>query len=73
MVNRIHRVGFLVTLSALLFFMSGRVALSQVTLVRDGKVRAVVVTAAKPSQVATYAVEELVNHVKSLSENPCGS
>ncbi len=38
-------------------------ASAQIDIVRDGKVRAVVVTAAKPSQVAVYAVEELVNHV----------
>ena len=39
----------------------------QATLVRDGEVRAVVVTAAKPSQVAVYAVEELVRHVEKAT------
>src|SRR5580692_13169170 len=40
---------------------------ADVCLVRDGKVRAVVVTAVKPSPVAAYAVEELVSHVKQAT------
>ena len=51
----------------LLFALSGEKALSQVCLVRDGRPLAVVVTAVKPSQVATYAVEELVNHVRKAT------
>ncbi len=43
------------------------VAFSQVPLVRDGKVCTVVVTAAKPSPVAAYAVEELLAHVKKAT------
>ena len=39
----------------------------QVDLVRDREIRAVVVTAARPSQVAEYAVEELVNHVEQAT------
>src|SRR5580704_10196375 len=42
-------------------------AIAQVTLVRGGKARAVVVTAARPSPVAAYAVEELVAHVKKAT------
>ena len=42
-------------------------ALAQVSIVRDGEVRAVVVTAAKPSRVAAYAVEELVSHVEKAT------
>jgi hypothetical protein len=55
------------TLSALLVVLGSTATFSQATLVRDGKVRAVVVTAAKPSQVAAYAVEELVNHVRQAT------
>jgi hypothetical protein len=57
----------LVALWALLTINDTRPAFSQVSLVRDGKARAVVVTAVKPSQVASYAVEELVNHVKEAT------
>ena len=39
----------------------------QVDLVRGGEIRAVVVTAARPSQVAVYAVEELVDHVEQAT------
>jgi hypothetical protein len=67
MVNRIHRVGLLTALSAFLAAMTTGTAFSQVTLVLDGKVRAVVVTAARPSPVAAYAVEELVEHVKKAT------
>ena len=42
-------------------------ALAQVSLVRNGKACAVVVTAVKPSPVAAYAVEELVAHVKQAT------
>src|ERR1700675_2843552 len=67
MINRIRRVRLLMALSAFLLAIGAPTAFSQVTLVRDGKVRAVVVTAVKPSQVAAYAVEELVNHVKKAT------
>jgi len=39
----------------------------QVSIVRDGEVHAVVVTAAEPSEVAAYAVEELVGHVEEAT------
>lgn len=42
-------------------------AFAQVSIVKDGEVRAVVVTAAKPSRVAAYAVEELVNHIEKAT------
>ena len=42
-------------------------ASGQVALVRDGEAHAVVVTAAKPSPVATYATEELVTHVEKAT------
>jgi hypothetical protein len=67
MINRILHVGLLAALGALPLAIGTGTAFSQVSLVRDGKVRAVVVTAVKPSQVATYAVEELVNHVKQAT------
>ena len=43
------------------FALGDDAAFAQVSLVRDGKARAVVVTAVKPSPVAAYAVEELVD------------
>ena len=57
----------LVVLFTLGLALGTETAFSQVSLVRDGKVRAVVVTAVKPSPVAAYAVEELVNHVKKAT------
>ena len=38
-----------------------------VSIVRDGQARAVVVTAARPSQVVAYAVDELVSHVEKAT------
>ena len=38
---------------------------------RDGKVRAVVVTAVKPSPVAAYAVEELVTTSRKRRGSNC--
>jgi hypothetical protein len=67
MIDRVRRVGLVVALSALLLAIETGMAFSQVVLVRDGTVRAVVVTAAKPSPVAAYAVEELVSHVKQAT------
>ena len=64
MLKRIPHIRIFVALAS---FMDSRSAFSQVTLVRDGKATAVVVTAVKPSQVATYAVEELVNHMKQAT------
>ncbi len=46
---------------------TGVTAFGQVGIVRDGKVRAAIVTAVKPSPVAAYAVEELVAHVKKAT------
>ena len=40
---------------------------SQVSIVRDGQARAVVVTAARPSPVAAYAVDELVSHIEKAT------
>jgi hypothetical protein len=56
-----------VALGACLLFLGAERAFSEVCLVRDGKVRAVVVMAVKPSPVAAYAVEELVNHVQKAT------
>jgi uncharacterized protein DUF4838 len=42
-------------------------AAAQVSLVRDGKARAVVVMADEPTETARYAVEELVRHVKQAT------
>ena len=42
-------------------------ASAKVSIVRDGKVRAVVVTAAKPSEVAAYAAKELVYHIEKAT------
>ncbi len=67
MIKRIWRVRMLVALWSLLIIIATGPAFSQVTLVRDGKACAVVVTAVKPSQVASYAVDELVNHVKKAT------
>jgi len=64
MIKHTRCVRTLVAVWALLIIIDAGPAFSQVSLVRDGKAVAVVVTADKPSQVATYAVEELVNHVK---------
>ncbi len=54
-------------LGACLLFLGAERAHSEVCLVRGGKVRAVVVTAVKPSPVAAYAVEELVDHVQKAT------
>ncbi len=40
---------------------------AEVRLVRDGRARAVVVTAAEPTPTAKYAAEELVRHVEKAS------
>jgi hypothetical protein len=40
---------------------------AQVSLVRDGQVRAVVVRADEPSPVTIYAVEELLRHVEKAT------
>ncbi|MBT4868284.1 MAG: DUF4838 domain-containing protein [Planctomycetaceae bacterium] len=48
-------------------FCIAETAFGQATLVSGGEVRAVVVTAAKPSQVAVYAVEEFVRHVEKAT------
>lgn len=40
---------------------------AQVSLVQDGKARAVVVTADEPTETARYAAEELVRHVKQAT------
>lgn len=45
----------------------GETALANITLVEDGKIVALVVTADNPSPVATYAVEELINHVEKAT------
>ncbi len=58
---------FLIALAALSLRTGEDAAFSQVTLVRDGKARAVVVTAVKPSPVAAYAAEELISHVKKAT------
>jgi hypothetical protein len=42
-------------------------ASAKVSIVRDGKVRAVVVTAVKPSEVAAYAAKELVYHIEKAT------
>jgi hypothetical protein len=67
MIKRRCCVKMLVALGALFVVLDAGTAFSQVALVRDGKARAVVVTGVKPSDVAAYAVEELVNHVKKAT------
>ena len=67
MINRRRRIALQVALGALLLVIRPETAFSQLSLVRDAKVRAVVVTGAKPSPVAAYAVEELVSHVKKAT------
>ncbi|MBM4025299.1 MAG: DUF4838 domain-containing protein [Planctomycetes bacterium] len=44
-----------------------RLAVAEVSVVREGKVLAVVVTAEKPSAVAAYAVKEWVSHVEKAT------
>jgi hypothetical protein len=67
MVKRRRRVAIQIALSTLLLVIEADTAFSQVNLVRDGKVCAVMVTGVKPSPVAAYAVEELVSHVKKAT------
>jgi hypothetical protein len=67
MINRVRHVRLLISLSAFALALGARTAFAQVTLVRDGKACAVVVTSNKPSPVAVYAVEELVAHVKKAT------
>ena len=64
MTGRIASALILRTLCVILCVIDAEMAFSQVTFVRDGKARAVVVTAVNPSQVAVYAAEELVSHIK---------
>lgn len=66
-INRTLRWNLLAMLTALLFIAYAETADAEVCLVRDGKVRAVIVTGAKPSQLATYAVKELVEHVEKAT------
>ena len=40
---------------------------AKLSIVCDGQVRAVVVTAAKPSEVAAYAAKELVYHIEKAT------
>ena len=46
---------------------TGVTAFGRVSIVRDGKVCAVIVTAVKPSPVAAYAVKELATHVEKAT------
>ena len=50
--------------SAVLGFALSFPGMAQVSLVRDGEARGVVVTANEPTETARYAAEELVKHVK---------
>jgi hypothetical protein len=54
-------------MAAAALFVTVATAFAQVNVVRDGKASAVVVTAVKPSPVAAYAAEELVNHVEKAT------
>ena len=56
--NLYRRAGRFGTLMLGLLALNNGLAFGQVSLVRDGKACAVVVTAVDPSPVATYAVEE---------------
>jgi hypothetical protein len=57
----------LLAIGILPFALGSEMAFAQISLVRNGKACAVVVTAVKPSPVAAYAVEELVTHVKKAT------
>jgi hypothetical protein len=67
MTNSVRRFRLLLALSNGLLLVGAASAFGELTLVRDGKVCAVVVTAVKPSPVASYAVDELVSHVKKAT------
>ncbi len=67
MIERSRFAQVALMLCACLLAMSANRACAEVCLVRDGKVRAVVVTAVKPSPIAAYAVEELVTHVQKAT------
>jgi hypothetical protein len=54
-------------MAAAALFVTVATAFAQVNVVRDGKASAVVVTAVKPTPVAAYAAEELVNHVEKAT------
>lgn len=65
--NRIARAQGMRTFAGLLLVLAAAPASAEVTLVRDGKPTAVIVTAAKPSDVAAYGVQELVSHVEKAT------
>ncbi|HET6325697.1 MAG TPA: DUF4838 domain-containing protein [Planctomycetaceae bacterium] len=67
MIERSRIARLLAVLCAYLLAVDVDRSRADVCLVRDGKVRAVVVTAVKPSPVAAYAVEELVTHVQKAT------
>ncbi len=48
-------------------FCFAHTACGQISIVREGEVQVVVVTAAEPSQVAAYAVKEFVDHVEKAT------
>lgn len=52
---------------ALLGMLLSLSAMAQVSLVRDGEARAVVVTADTPTPTARYAAEELVGHIEKAT------
>ena len=58
--------GAMIVLAATALWFTG-MASAEVSIVHDGKASAVVVTAEKPSQVAAYAVEELVSHIEKAT------
>ena len=58
-----HRTNFMMIVSSITGTLLSLPCAAQVSLVRDGKVHAVVLRADEPSPVASYAVEELVWHM----------
>ncbi len=61
------RTFIVAALSGVLLAATSTPAMAQVTLVAEGKSRAVVITAAHPSPVAAYAAAELIEHVKKAT------
>ena len=64
MYNRINAIRIV---SVIIGFLLSLPCAAQVSLVRDGEARAVVLIADEPSSVARYAIEELLWHVEKAT------
>ena len=62
-----HRTNVRMIVCAVIWTLLSLPCAAQVSLVRDGEIRAVVVTADEPSPVARYAVDELLRHVREAT------